>query len=170
MDEPLVHLDTTQRNTLWVLLKNYVEERQASLVFASHQAEEVLGYAHQVVFLKEGKLIYQGGVSDLYYQPESEELAHCLGPVNWLTKQESSIWLSDNEHHPNGLRPEQLQVVANDKGAFSVISALFQGSLEEVLLEHKLTRAQHTFFHRPVSDQLHTGMSVYLKVCRTNNF
>ncbi|MCK4284284.1 MAG: ABC transporter ATP-binding protein, partial [Candidatus Brocadiae bacterium] len=110
MDEPLAHVDWTRASEYWGVIRNHLAERGASLVFATHLPEAVMGEADRVICLEEGRLLYEGPVDELYWNPATRELAECLGAVNWLPQPEARLWLADGAGARSCYRPEQIRL------------------------------------------------------------
>ncbi len=164
MDEPLVHVDTAQALRLWDVLRRTLSERGTSLVFATHSPETVLAEADRVIAIRDGRLLYEGPVEELYRRPPSRELAECLGEANWLEPSESRLWLGVERNEPACVRPEQLAVAPAQNGPIKVKSSRFKGGIAEVDLVHEPSGAVRKFFHRPSSNGLHAGDRVALKL------
>jgi len=85
MDEPLVHVDQAHWPSYWDVIRNFCQEQQISLVFATHSSELVMREATNVICLEQGQVVYAGAVNELYYNPPSLPTASYLGPVNDLS-------------------------------------------------------------------------------------
>ncbi|MEM7393431.1 MAG: ABC transporter ATP-binding protein [Verrucomicrobiota bacterium] len=164
MDEPLVHVEIMRRRLYWQRIHDHVRERNVSLIFASHQPAEVLGFAERVIFLKRGRVRYDGWTDLLYHQPPDEESAWCLGEINWFDEAEARNWLHRGSHDPHGYRPERLRIEEVESGPIRVETATFHGSLGEVWLRHETTGQARLFYHRPSSHQLRPGRPVRVEV------
>ncbi|MEK6260856.1 MAG: ATP-binding cassette domain-containing protein [Planctomycetota bacterium] len=180
MDEPLSHVDEARVDAYWKVIREQCAAAGTSLVFATHSPEVALREASHVVCLAEGRLSYTGSVEELYEQPSSPELAHLLGPCNWMTSGDEQRWLTASpnssgnarmagrlETDPTGatcVRPERLGVEASANGSLKVEAARFAGASAEVDLVDERDGVRRTFVHRPVGQTLKTGDRVLLKV------
>ncbi len=70
MDEPLAALDEKARHDILSLLENLHRELQIPVMYVSHQLEEVSRLADNVVLLDDGKVIAQGGITDICQRAE----------------------------------------------------------------------------------------------------
>jgi len=177
MDEPLVHVDAARVPRYWDAVRTLRSARQSSLVIATHSAETVLREAEQAVCLKEGAVLYNGPVEDLYHRPAEEKLATFLGPANWMTADEAALWQrndpekTSSETDDNGsdrgccYRPEQVQILAAADGPHIVESARFAGSVAEADLINEQTGRHRRFFHRPIGRMLTPGSRVTVTFC-----
>ncbi|WP_397547128.1 ABC transporter ATP-binding protein [Rhodothermus marinus] len=57
LDEPFEHLDPTARRQLKQLLLDYCERTGATMLFASHNLEEVSGLARRVLVMETGRIV-----------------------------------------------------------------------------------------------------------------
>ena len=164
MDEPFASVDVARVARYWRVVRERLSAAGASLVFATHKPEAVLAEAERVVCLREGRLIYQGTVADLYWRPRSPDEAACLGESNWLTPDEARTWLGRDGEAPCCLRPEQLTIAPAPDGPFVVRASRFKGSVAEVELLDERSGLRRRFVHRPASDGLAEGARVVLRV------
>jgi ABC-type Fe3+/spermidine/putrescine transport system ATPase subunit len=167
MDEPLSHVDKASASRYWDVIRKRCEGSGASLVFATHSPERVLGEAQRVVCLREGRVLYGGPVEELYWRPETRELAECLGEVNWLGPDEARKWLDGAPANGRCCRPEQVLIRPSTDGRFRVCSARFHGSVAEAEVEDPETGESRRFYHRPAGHRLSPGDHVTLKLVLT---
>lgn len=164
LDEPLVHVDPSQSARYWEALREFRDRSGAAIVFSTHAPEVVLREAEHVICLREGRVVYSGDVARLYDQPPTLAAAWSLGPANWLTPEERTVWLHDGGQANCCLRPEQLAIEKSAGSPLVVQAARFCGAVAEVdLLDERSGRAGR-FFHRPAHNSLHTGDRVALRV------
>ena len=163
MDEPLVNVDSSRTGKYWQVIREHLTAESASLVFATHSPRAVLAEAQRVICLRDGRMRYDGEVAPLYWQPDTPELAGCLGEGNWLEPKAARLWLGRDESKARCFRPEQIFVEVNGQSQFVVDSARFQGAVAEVEVRHEPTGAVRTFFHRPSSNSLARGARIVLK-------
>jgi len=164
MDEPLANVDPARAGRYWDVVREHVSGRGASLVFATHSPETVMRQAQNAVCVKAGRAIYTGDVETLYFRPETEEQARCLGAANWLSPEDARAWLGRDESGPRCFRPEHVTVRPDEDGPLVVRSSCFQGSVAEVELERTGTDERRRFFHRPAQDAMVDGLSAGTRV------
>jgi iron(III) transport system ATP-binding protein len=164
MDEPLLHVDRVRAGDYRRRLRRHCRTSGASLVFSTHMPEAVLGDADRVICLREGELLYEGTVEDLYYRPETQEQAECLGEVNWLEPRDVLLWLPEGDAKRACYRPEHIVVQIKHDGPLEVRRQRFRGSVAEVTLAHRVSGKERTFFHRPARGILRKGMKVALRL------
>jgi len=164
MDEPLANVDPARAGRYWDVVRERVSGRGASLVFATHSPETVMREAERAICVKAGRVIYTGDVETLYFRPETEEQARCLGAANWLSPEDARGWLGRDESGPRCFRPEHMTVRPNEDGPLVVRSSRFQGSVAEVELERSGTGERRRFFHRPAQDAMVDGLAAGTRV------
>jgi iron(III) transport system ATP-binding protein len=146
MDEPLAHVDPARAGRYWHALRVELERTGASLVFATHQARRAIELAATAVCLADGALSFCGAIERLHRAPPTEALAWALGETNWLEPAEAERWLGRPLAQPS-LRPEQIDVTADERGPAAVTRSRHLGEL--VQSELRLPGgAERTFYHR----------------------
>jgi ABC-type multidrug transport system ATPase subunit len=164
MDEPLAHVDVAGADRCWLAVRRCAAQRAISLIYATHVPRTVLGEAGHVVCLREGRLIYEGEVDELYLRPPTREAAEALGEVNWLEPAEEATWLSAGADGRRCYRPEHLVLRAEETGPLVVRDHRAKGPLAESELEHPATGQVRRFFHRPPDRPAAAGARVRLTV------
>ncbi|MEW9124515.1 MAG: ABC transporter ATP-binding protein [Thermotaleaceae bacterium] len=95
MDEPLSNLDAKVRQRLRIEIRRLQKELGITAVYVTHDQEEALSMAEQVVLMNNGVVEQMGTPEELYYQPKSYFVAHFLGKSNTLEieKKEEKYYL-----------------------------------------------------------------------------
>ncbi len=79
LDEPLASVDVHQRDGLSVLVRTLAEERGLTMLVVTHDRDEALAMADDIVVLRDGKLVEQGSVRELMVSPKTAFTASFLG-------------------------------------------------------------------------------------------
>src|ERR671924_290144 len=87
LDEPFGALDATVRKELRAWLRRLHDEVHVTTVFVTHDQEEAMEVAEQIVVLNEGRIEQVGSPRDLYEHPENAFVMGFVGPVNRLGEQ-----------------------------------------------------------------------------------
>jgi sulfate/thiosulfate transport system ATP-binding protein len=82
LDEPFGALDATVRKELRQWLRRLHEEVHVTTIFVTHDQEEAMDVAEQIVVMNHGKVEQTGAPRDLYEQPRSEFVMSFVGEVN----------------------------------------------------------------------------------------
>jgi molybdate transport system ATP-binding protein len=74
LDEPLAALDTARRNEILPYLERLRDEAKLPMIYVSHAFDEVARLAHEIVVLRNGRVVKQGSVFDIATAEEAREL------------------------------------------------------------------------------------------------
>lgn len=70
LDEPTAGLDPIGKNNLLKLIKAYNETTGSTVIFVSHNMDDVAAIAHKVIVMSDGKVAMEGTVDEVYSQGE----------------------------------------------------------------------------------------------------
>jgi sulfate transport system ATP-binding protein len=84
LDEPFGALDATVRKELRAWLRRLHDEVHVTTVFVTHDQEEAMEVAEQIVVLNHGLVEQVGSPRDLYERPANEFVMRFIGPVTQL--------------------------------------------------------------------------------------
>ena len=87
LDEPFGALDATVRKELRAWLRRLHDEVHVTTVFVTHDQEEAMEVAEQIVVLNHGLIEQVGSPRDLYENPSNEFVMKFIGPVSELSGQ-----------------------------------------------------------------------------------
>jgi sulfate transport system ATP-binding protein len=82
LDEPFGALDATVRKELRVWLRRLHDEVHVTTVFVTHDQEEAMDVAEQIVVMNNGHVEQAGSPHDLYEHPKTEFVMSFVGAVN----------------------------------------------------------------------------------------
>jgi sulfate transport system ATP-binding protein len=102
LDEPFGALDARVRKELRAWLRRLHDEVHVTTIIVTHDQEEAMEVAGQIVVLNEGRVEQVGSPRELYEQPANEFVMSFVGPVNRLG--DTFVRPHDVEllHEPNG--------------------------------------------------------------------
>ena len=100
LDEPFGALDASVRKDLRQWLRNLHHELNVTSIFVTHDQEEAMEVASQVVVLNHGRIEQQGAPSDIYDHPANAFVSRFIGQTNIF---------SLDEHDPEWLAIPGLQ-------------------------------------------------------------
>jgi sulfate transport system ATP-binding protein len=161
LDEPFGALDAKVRKDLRAWLRNLHDETGVTTIFVTHDQEEAMDVAGQLVVMNEGRVEQSGSADDLYDHPANEFVMSFVGEVNRL-----------GEHF---VRPHDMSVsLDRDDGAEEalvqrIVALGFEIRVEFVLADGteawaQLTRAELQKL------ELREGQIVYLRPGQTKSF
>jgi sulfate/thiosulfate transport system ATP-binding protein len=84
LDEPFGALDAKVRKELRDWLRRLHDEVNVTTVFVTHDQEEALEVADEIVVINDGRIEQIGSPDDLYDRPANEFVMRFLGPVTQL--------------------------------------------------------------------------------------
>jgi sulfate transport system ATP-binding protein len=84
LDEPFGALDAKVRKELRAWLRRLHDEMHVTTVFVTHDQEEALEVADQIVVINNGRIEQVGTPDELYDRPSSEFVMSFLGPITML--------------------------------------------------------------------------------------
>ncbi len=87
LDEPFGALDARVRQDLRLWLRRLHDEVHVTTIFVTHDQEEAMEIAEQIVVMNDGGIEQVGGARDLYEHPSNEFVMSFVGPVNRLGDQ-----------------------------------------------------------------------------------
>lgn len=82
LDEPFSHIDNFQKQSLRRSVFNYLKEKNITCIVATHDSEDVLGYADRMIVLHNSKIIANDTPQSLYKTAEKPLIASFFGEFN----------------------------------------------------------------------------------------
>jgi sulfate transport system ATP-binding protein len=154
LDEPFGALDATVRKELRAWLRRLHDEVHVTTVFVTHDQEEAMEVAEQIVVLNEGRIEQVGSPRDLYERPATEFVMRFIGPVTPL-----------GEHW---IRPHDVDILTEptDGATEAMIDRVLHLGFE-VRVELTMTDGQRTWVqttrNRAEELELMDGQIVYVR-------
>jgi sulfate transport system ATP-binding protein len=137
LDEPFGALDAQVRGELREWLRRLHDEIHVTTIFVTHDQEEAMDVAQQIVLMNAGRIEQVGAAADLYDHPGNEFVMSFIGPVNRLGD--------------SFLRPHDIQILPYD-----------DDSTVEALTE----RIVHLGFEVRVELRLDDGRQIWAQMTR----
>src|SRR5215467_5893807 len=102
LDEPFGALDAKVREDLRAWLRRLHDDVHVTTIFVTHDQEEAMDVAEQIIVMNNGKVEQSGDPRDLYEHPASEFVMSFVGPAHRLGNE----WVRPHDveirHEPNG--------------------------------------------------------------------
>lgn len=135
LDEPYSNLDPIHRTILREVIRDLSDRHQVTCLLASHDPDDTLPWADQIVVMKGGSVIQQDDPRTVYQQPASEYVAALFGPF-MLVSPELQKTFPHLEPACRFLRPEQVHVTdAHESPVVGVVQRLsFHGAYDEAVI------------------------------------
>ncbi|HSK49711.1 MAG TPA: sulfate ABC transporter ATP-binding protein [Solirubrobacterales bacterium] len=161
LDEPFGALDAKVRKDLRTWLRRLHEEMHVTTIFVTHDQEEAMDVAGQLVVMNQGRVEQTGSADDLYEDPANEFVMSFVGEVNRLGDEfvrphDVDVVLDPGEHTQEGMVQ---RIVAL---GFEVRVELVLGDGTEVWAQ--LTRSELQRL------ELREGQIAYLRPSQTKSF
>ncbi|MBD2020279.1 TOBE-like domain-containing protein [Leptolyngbya sp. FACHB-36] len=96
LDEPFGALDAKVRKDLRVWLRRLHHEVQVTTVFVTHDQEEAMEVADEIVVMNQGRIEQVGTPAELYDQPATPFVMSFIGPVNILPPPTARLFPGQN--------------------------------------------------------------------------
>ncbi|HEX3693383.1 MAG TPA: TOBE-like domain-containing protein [Solirubrobacteraceae bacterium] len=142
LDEPFGALDVKVRAELREWLRRLHEEIHVTTIFVTHDQEEAMDVAGQIVVMNAGRIEQTGTPHELYEHPANEFVMSFVGPVNRLG---DAL-----------LRPHDIQILRGGSDLYS----------EQSTVEALVRRVAHLGFEVRVELTLPDGRDVWAQVTR----
>jgi sulfate transport system ATP-binding protein len=108
LDEPFGALDAKVREELRTWLRRLHDDVHVTTIFVTHDQEEAMDVAEQIVVMADGKIEQSGSPRDLYEEPASEFVMSFIGTAHRL----GDAWVRPHDvelrHEPNGKTTEAM--------------------------------------------------------------
>jgi iron(III) transport system ATP-binding protein len=145
MDEPFAHLDSRLRTKLinyFLELKNL---RKMSLVLVSHDGAEMLGFADQIIHMKNGKIVRKSNPESFYYRFASVEEARLFGAVNSVMFDGKRLYFRPDEYTLEDIPNAQRIQVTYSHSLFTgpVYQNYFTTERKEKVVLYSFNKLQH---------------------------
>ncbi len=140
LDEPFGALDAQVRGELREWLRRLHDEIHVTTIFVTHDQEEAMEVAEQIVVMNKGRIEQAGTPRELYESPSNEFVMSFIGPVNRIGDA--------------FVRPHDIEILADDDG--TAIEALIK-------------RVVHLGFEVRVELTLPDGRDIWAQVTRSKS-
>jgi sulfate transport system ATP-binding protein len=160
LDEPFGALDAKVRKELRRWLRRFHDEIHLTTIFVTHDQEEALEIADEVVIMNQGHVEQVGTPQEVYDRPASPFVYQFLGNVNILPAPAlvaAGGAPGDAAATPDGhiyVRPHDIEVVAHDSGVEGI----------SAVLRHVHAAGSHA---RLTLEQVHTRETIEAEISRT---
>ncbi|MBU2949731.1 ABC transporter ATP-binding protein [Tamlana agarivorans] len=131
LDEPFSHIDNFKKQSLRRNVFKYLKEKNISCVVATHDKEDVLGFADHMIVLNNNKIVENNSPEKLFKSPKKPLIASFFGEFNTIAGEI--------------IYAHQLHVVKHSKWQATVKRVFFKGHF--YLIEAELNNQTIFFEH-----------------------
>ena len=177
LDEPFGALDAKVRKDLRAWLRRLHDEVHVTTVFVTHDQEEAMEVADELVVMNKGKVEQVGTPAQIYDHPASAFVMSFIGPVNILPSSAKIFQSSgfESTHPETFLRPQDIiiETVANGTTVTATVSRIIHLGWEiqvELTLDDGQMMTAHLTRERFDELQLEPQEKVYVKPKEAKSF
>ncbi|KJD34015.1 ABC transporter ATP-binding protein [Tamlana nanhaiensis] len=145
LDEPFSHIDNFKKQSLRRNVFKYLKDKNITCIVATHDKEDVLGFADTMIVLENQQILEQGKPEALYNNPKTPLIASFFSEFNVI---------DDQIVYAN-----QLKVIDKSNLKATVITCYFKGY--HYLIEADL-KEEKVFFEHDTS--IEKGQEVFLSI------
>ncbi|MCB9839211.1 MAG: ABC transporter ATP-binding protein [Phycisphaeraceae bacterium] len=84
LDEPLSNLDAGLRVQLRELIRDLVKEAGITSIYVTHDQDEAMSVADEIVVMKGGGILQRGAPREIYNRPQTVDIATFMGETNLI--------------------------------------------------------------------------------------
>jgi len=136
LDEPFGQIDNFKKNSLRRKLFSYLKEKNISCIVATHDGDDALSFADQMMVIKNKKVIALDSPRNLYKNPSEHYVAALFDDVN-------ELYVAGKKRL---IYPHQIQISKHSSHKAIVKKAFFKGSF---WLIEATFNSQTIFFQNP---------------------
>jgi ABC-type sugar transport system ATPase subunit len=129
LDEPYSNLDMIRKSTLKAVVDDVGEQLGISCILVSHDPDDTLPWADEILVIRAGEVIQSGSPSTIYHYPVDEYSAGLFGKYTIIDAQR--LEENNDEHF---IRPESFIILESPANAYhgEVLNSHFFGSHFEI--------------------------------------
>ena len=146
LDEPLSHLDQELKDSVRVELSSLLKQKGMTSLFVSHDTEDALAMADEIIVLNNGKIDQIGNPMEIYSFPVNRYVALLFGKTNFIPRDlipNSQHYFVDQDTNSKVIpvRPHQIIIVEKNSNinyptlSGKIISSNAKGNHKEVKLK-----------------------------------
>jgi len=175
LDEPFAAIDAKIRKELRQWLKQMIRQVGITSIFVTHDQEEAVEVADEILVINEGKIEQMGTPNDIYKNPKTSFVAQFIGTSTVLTGVRGLKGFEDvSDDKQVVVRPEFVEAFKSDNEKFqslipdaekgTITDISFRGSYLEVTLDvnGNLLTTNRSLERRPVE----IGEEMYVLIHR----
>ncbi|PSR53704.1 ABC transporter ATP-binding protein [Adhaeribacter arboris] len=126
LDEPFSNLDMVHKNILKAVIRDISESLQITCILISHDPQDTLAWADEILVMQAGKVIQRGTPEQIYRQPVNVYTAGLFGDYNLLPSTKAKV-LTENP----GIKEKEKNMLIRPE-SFKIVSAVGRGLAAKV--------------------------------------
>ena len=138
LDEPYSNLDMVVKSILKSVINDIGKKLRITCMLVSHDPDDTLSWADEIIVLKEGRVVQQGVPKVLYQQPANEYVAGLFGTFNLVTPALLKA-LGVTGYTKNVLvRPEHFRIARKrEHRGWQITEVRFHGNTHELTVTYR---------------------------------
>jgi len=161
LDEPFSNLDPIHTDILKTVLEEITESLKITCTLTSHDPNDTLPWADEIIVIKHGELVQLGAPQELYHKPVNEYVAGLFGKYNLLKPHIASLLGIASNENDVMTRPEHFKISKTKSGINGVIKKInFRGSFCDV----EVTVDGADIVVRNDSNQWRVGENIFISI------
>jgi ABC-2 type transport system ATP-binding protein len=142
MDEPTASLDPDVADKTLALIEKLREERQLSILYTSHNMDEITRICDEVIFLDKGKIVAQDTPLNLTKRIDKSILILII-----TNKEIAQQILTEKQHQYSFKEHNRLEIQVNEKNIAPIILELSSKGVEILDIEIQKPDLEDVFLH-----------------------
>ncbi|MBE9390899.1 ABC transporter ATP-binding protein [Fervidicoccus fontis] len=161
LDEPLSNLDARLRLEVRVFLKELQRKLNMTVIHVTHDQEEAMAIADNIVILNSGKIVQDGSPAEIYRKPKNTFIFTFIGLSNLLP----ASFFGIDDADLVGFRPEDAKIVNTDGDISGLVEEIqYLGAYK--LLEISIDEKHSVIVRVPPSEEISEGQKVGISIPR----
>lgn len=117
LDEPFSQIDNFKKNSLRRKLFSYLKEKNISCIVATHDGNDALSFADQMIVIKNNQILAKGTPAELYQKPKEHYVAALFDDINQIKVDGKEVLLY----------PHQIKIVDTSEYRATVLKSYYKG-------------------------------------------
>ncbi|QHW33251.1 ABC transporter ATP-binding protein [Paenibacillus rhizovicinus] len=133
LDEPFAAIDAKIRTELRTWLKEMIERLGITSIFVTHDQDEAIEVADEIMIINKGRLEQKGTPWDIYKSPQTQFVASFIGESTIVEHVEQLKGFEEAANWPGTkalIRPEYIEI--GKRGDFRIPSATVEGIVRQL--------------------------------------
>ncbi|MCQ6559101.1 sulfate/molybdate ABC transporter ATP-binding protein [Paenibacillus mendelii] len=133
LDEPFAAIDAKIRSELRTWLKEMIERLGITSIFVTHDQDEAIEVADEIMIINKGRLEQKGSPWDIYKNPQTQFVASFIGESTIVERVERLKGFENATNWPGTqalIRPEYIEI--GKRSEFRLPSATMQGKVKHL--------------------------------------
>ncbi|NBC57586.1 MAG: ATP-binding cassette domain-containing protein [Bacteroidetes bacterium] len=144
LDEPFSQIDRYFKNKLRRKLVKFLKSEKVTCVIATHDKDDVLPFADNLLVLKQGKTVALDTPLKLYQRTKNPYIAGLFGDFNFFKIKD--IWPQSNKEERLVVYPYEIEIKEAKTPEIQVIEQYFSGQFFKSIIQWK---SQRVFVQTP---------------------